>query len=211
VPVHPLARALLQQARQLGVAGVAAPSANRFGRISATRAAHVVQEFGETLAVLDGGECPGGIESAIVDCTSAQPALLRPGLLPRARIEAVLGDVLAGRDTDSPRASGDQRSHYAPRAKLRLMSATQLRDALQLLGPQSAGLGLAVYSRAALPRARGVMQRAMPDDAAAAAHELFSVLRQFDDGGACLIWVEQPPPSADWEGVADRLHRAAAA
>jgi L-threonylcarbamoyladenylate synthase len=103
VPVHPLARALLQQARQLGVAGVAAPSANRFGRISATRAAHVVQEFGETLAVLDGGECPGGIESAIVDCTSAQPALLRPGLLPRARIEAVLGDVLAGRDARTTR------------------------------------------------------------------------------------------------------------
>jgi L-threonylcarbamoyladenylate synthase len=210
VPAHPVARALLQQARQLGVAGVAAPSANRFGRISATQAAHVVQEFGDALAVLDGGECPGGIESAIVDCTSARPALLRPGLLPRARIEAVLGDVLAGRDADSPRASGELRSHYAPRARLRLMNTAQLRDALQVLGPQSAGLGLAVYSRAALPKARGVMQRAMPDDATAAAHELFSVLRQFDDSGARLIWVEQPPSSADWEGVADRLHRAAA-
>jgi L-threonylcarbamoyladenylate synthase len=210
VPAHPLAHSLLHEARQLGVPGVAAPSANRFGRISATSAAHVVQEFGEALAVLDGGECPGGIESAIVDCTAAQPALLRPGLLPRARIEAVLGSALAGRDADSPRASGGLRSHYAPRAKLRLMSAAQLRDALQLLGPQSAGLGLAVYSRAALPKARGVMHRAMPEDAAAAAHELFSVLRQFDDGGARLIWVEPPPPSADWEGVADRLQRAAA-
>ncbi len=211
VPAHPLAQALLHEARRLGVPGVAAPSANRFGRVSATCAAHVMQEFGPELKVLDGGECPGGIESAIVDCSAAQPALLRPGLLSRARIEAALGARLGERDAQSPQVSGSLRSHYAPAAKLRLMSPQQLRDALELLGPDASKLGLAVYSRARLPVGRGVEQRRMPDDPAAAAHELFAALREFDARGARLIWVEQPPDGADWEGVRDRLTRAAAA
>ncbi|HOM15386.1 MAG TPA: L-threonylcarbamoyladenylate synthase [Rubrivivax sp.] len=213
VPAHALARALLREALKLGVPGVAAPSANRFGRVSATRAAHVVQEFGAELKVLDGGECPGGIESAIVDCSGrsgSAPALLRPGLLPRAQIEAVLGAPLRERDDASPRASGSLQSHYAPAAKLRLMSTQQLRDALELLGPQASKLGLAVYSRARLHAGRGVEHRSMPDDPAAAAHELFAALREFDARGAKLIWVEQPPDGADWEGVRDRLQRAAA-
>jgi len=210
VPAHPLAQALLREALQLGVPGIAAPSANRFGRISATRAAHVVQEFGPALKVLDGGECPGGIESTIVDCSGAEPALLRPGLLSRDRIEAALGAPLRERDAQSPRASGDLRSHYAPEAKLRLMNAQQLRDALEVLGPQAGSLKLAVYSRTALRPGRGVDYRRMPEQPAAAAHELFAVLRDFDARGARLIWVEQPPASADWEGVNDRLTRAAA-
>ncbi len=210
VPAHPLARALLREALDLGVPGIAAPSANRFGRVSATTAAHVVQEFGPALKVLDGGESPGGIESAIVDCSGAEPALLRPGLLSRAAIEAVLAAPLRGRDAQSPRASGGLRSHYAPAARLRLMSAPQLRDALQVLGPQAGALKLAVYSRTALPAGRGVEWRRMPDDPAAAAHELFAALREFDAHGVQLIWVEQPPPGAEWEGVSDRLTRAAA-
>jgi L-threonylcarbamoyladenylate synthase len=211
VPAHPTAQALLRAAARLDVAGVAAPSANRFGRVSATTAGHVAQEFGPALWVLDGGRSPGGIESAIVDCTGAQPVLLRPGLLPRAQLEAVLGRLLGERDAHSPRASGTLRAHYAPEAKLRLMSAPQLRDALALLGPQAAGLRLAVYSRSALPKMRGVEMRRMPDDAAAAAHELFAALREFDALGVRLIWVEQPPPGTAWEGVTDRLQRAAAA
>ncbi len=210
VPAHPVAQALLREAHRLGVPGVAAPSANRFGRVSATRAAHVLHEFGGDLKVLDGGDCPGGIESAIVDCSGAQPTLLRPGLLQRARIEAVLGAPLRERDAHSPRASGSLRSHYAPSAKLRLMGAGQLRDALELLGPQALELKLAVYSRARLRAARGVEFRLMPDDPAAAAHELFATLREFDARGVQLIWVEQPPASADWDGLRDRLMRAAA-
>ena len=210
VPAHPLAQALLREALRLGVPGVAAPSANRFGRVSATRAAHVLHEFGAALKVLDGGECPGGIESTIVDCSGAEPALLRPGLLSRDRIEAALGAPLRERDAQSPRASGDLRSHYAPEAKLRLMNAQQLRDALEVLGPQAGSLKLAVYSRTALRPGRGVDYRRMPEQPAAAAHELFAVLRDFDARGARLIWVEQPPASADWEGVNDRLTRAAA-
>ena len=210
VPAHPLTQALLAEALRRGVPGVAAPSANRFGRVSATTAAHVVQEFGDGLKVLDGGECPGGIESAIVDCSGAQPALLRPGLLTRARIEAVLGVPLHDRGEASPRASGSLRSHYAPAAKLRLMGTQQLRDALELLGPQALSLKLAVYSRARLRVGRGIEQRRMPEEPVAAAHELFAALREFDARGVQLIWVEQPPESADWEGVRDRLQRAAA-
>jgi len=210
VPAHPVARALLREAHRLGVPGVAAPSANRFGRVSATTAAHVLEEFGPELKVLDGGECPGGIESAIVDCSIAQPALLRPGLLQRVQIEAVLGAPLRERGAQSPRASGSLRSHYAPSAKLRLMSTQQLRDALEVLGPQAVHLKLAVYSRARLRAGRGLEHRLMPDDPAAAAHELFAALREFDARGVQLIWVEQPPESAEWEGVRDRLMRAAA-
>ena len=92
---HPVALALLRQAALLGVAGVAAPSANRFGRVSPTTAAHVQDEFGSALRVLDGGPCAVGIESAIVDCTRPRPALLRPGQLARAQIEQALGAPLA--------------------------------------------------------------------------------------------------------------------
>ena len=210
VPAHPVAQALLREALRLGVPGIAAPSANRFGRVSATTAAHVAQEFGDALKVLDGGACPGGIESAIVDCSGSMPALLRPGLLPRARIEAVLGMALGEGDASSPRASGTLRSHYAPAARLRLMSTQQLRDALEVLGPQAGSLRLGVYSRTALRSGRGVAMRRMPGDPVAAARELFAVLREFDAQGVQLIWVEQPPDEAAWEGVNDRLARAAA-
>ena len=105
-PSHPVARALLLQAAQRGVAGVAAPSANRFGRISPTRAAHVASEFGPDLWVLDGGDCAVGIESSIVDVSRGTPVLLRPGVLPRAEIEAVLGEPLHAPDARAPRAPG---------------------------------------------------------------------------------------------------------
>ena len=210
VPSHPVAQQLLREALRLGVPGIAAPSANRFGRVSATTAAHVAQEFGDALLVLDGGACPGGIESAIVDCSGSAPALLRPGLLQRSRIEAVLGAPLRERDAQSPRASGTLASHYAPAARLRLMSARQLRDALEVLGPQAGSLRLGVYSRTALRVGRGIALRRMPDDPAAAARELFAVLREFDAQGVQLLWVEQPPDEAAWAGVNDRLTRAAA-
>jgi len=209
-PSHPVARALLRAARQSGVAGVAAPSANRFGRISPTLAQHVADEFGGVLMVLDGGACPVGIESSIVDCTGGRPVLLRPGVLTRAQIEAAAGEPLADPHGDVPRAPGTLEAHYAPRATLRLMPAAQLRTALQVLGTAAAPK-LAVYS-SPLPAGTGagVLHRAMPARAADAARELFSVLRAFDAEGAQLIWVEEPPPTPEWEGVRDRLRRAAA-
>ncbi|HJV95328.1 MAG TPA: L-threonylcarbamoyladenylate synthase [Albitalea sp.] len=211
-PAHPVARALLQAALGLGVPGVAAPSANRFGRISPTQAAHVAAEFGDSLLVLDGGASELGIESAIVDCSRGHPVLLRPGVLTRAQIEAAAGEPLRDPDDAAPRASGTLESHYAPRAKLRLMPATALHTALQLLGAEP--LKLAVYSRRLPPGqasgSPGLRHRVMPERADAVAHELFSVLREFDDEGAQLIWVEEPPASPEWEGVRDRLRRAAA-
>ena len=213
-PSHPVAQALLREASVLGVKGVAAPSANRFGRISPTQARHVVDELGEALLVLDGGACQGGIESSIVDCTRGHPVLLRPGVISRTRLEAVAGEPLLDRDDAAPRASGTLEAHYAPRAKLRLMSAAMLRTALQVLDDPAKAptLKLAVYCRT-VPKgaAPGAQYRRMPAEPAPAAHELFAVLRELDDQGAHLIWVEEPPATPEWDGVRDRLQRAAAA
>ncbi len=223
MPAHPVALALLRAAAAAGVPGVAAPSANRFGRVSPTQAAHVVQEFGPGLLVLDGGDCAVGIESAIVDCTRAQPALLRPGQLSQPQIEAVLGMPLARPDALSPRASGTLAAHYAPLAQVELMSTQDLQTRLvaaasspraQAVVAARGGLpewskGVGVYSRV-LP-AVGWLHRPMPDQAERVAHELFGVLREFDQHGVHKIWVETPPSGPQWAGVRDRLERAQAA
>ncbi len=211
LPSHPVAQALLAAAAARGVPGVAAPSANRFGRISPTRAAHVVAEFDDQLLVLDGGDCALGIESAIVDCTRSAPALLRPGVLDRAALETALGTGLRAPGADAPRASGTLEAHYAPEAKLRLMTGVQLKAAFEVLAGTPAPQGLAVYSRSIHRAPPGIRFKPMPERADAVAHELFSVLRDFDAGGARLIWVETPPDGTAWDGVRDRLTRAAAA
>ena len=215
-PAHPEAHALLLAARTLGVHGVAAPSANKFGRVSPTSAAHVQSEFGDSLLVLDGGACEVGIESTIIDCTRGVPVLLRPGQISREQVQAACGLKLLSKEelaAPSPRASGTLESHYAPNAKVRLMDAKALQAALDVLGPELAGgqATIAVYARAVLrlPSSR-VLYRRMPDDAAAAAQQLFAVLRDFDAQGVKLIWIEPPPDTPAWEGVRDRLTRAAA-
>ena len=211
-PAHPVAHALLLACAQAtpAVHGIAGPSANRFGRVSPTTAQHVASEFPVDLFVLDGGATPVGIESAIVDCTRGLPVLLRPGTLTREQIETACGervrlpDEVAGA---APRASGTLESHYAPDAKVRLMDARSLQTALDLLGPDAKAI--AVYARAALRGSAGQMRR-MPDDPAETARQLFAVLRDFDATGVKLIWVEAPPDTPEWEGVRDRLRRAAA-
>ena len=216
-PAHPVALALLKACAAQGMAGLAAPSANLFGRVSPTTAAHVQSELGRELMVLDGGACEVGIESTIVDCTRGAPVLLRPGQISRAQIEAACG--LAVRDKDSlqapaPRASGTLESHYAPRAKVRLMSAQDIAAKLLALGPHANNLGVWSVQR---PGAEdgvgvgaGVVWRAQPSSAAEAAHDLFTVLRDLDARGVQQIWVQQPPDTPEWEGVRDRLQRAAA-
>lgn len=214
-PAHPGAHALLQAcaAAQPPVLGLAGPSANKFGRVSPTTAAHVEAEFGPDLLVLDGGPCEVGIESAIVDCTRGRPVLLRPGMLTVPQLEAAAGEPLARPDDlarAAPKASGTLEAHYAPRAKVRLMDAGALQTALDLLGDQARHI--AVWSRAILRTpAAGVMRRRMPDDAAESARLLFAVLREFDAQGAQLIWIETLPADPAWDGVRDRLQRAAAA
>ena len=214
-PSHPVAQALLRACARAEppVNGLAAPSANLFGRLSPTTALHVQAEFGEALMVLDGGACQVGIESTIVDCTRGAPVLLRPGVLTRAELEAAAGQPLLSPGQlpqASPRASGTLEAHYAPEAKLRLMDARALRTALEVLGPQAAQL--AIYARSALkvPSSKIVFRR-MPDDAREVARQLFAVLRDFDAQGVRLIWVEAPPDGPEWDGVRDRLQRASAA
>jgi L-threonylcarbamoyladenylate synthase len=210
-PSHPVAQALLKACADLGVAGVSAPSANRFGRVSPTTAAHVQSELGRDLLILDGGECAVGIESTIIDCTRGEPVLLRPGQITRVQIEAACGRAVRDKDTVSspaPRASGTLESHYAPRAKVRLMSAADIDSKLQALGPHANNLG--VWSPLRPDAGAGVVWRAQAVTAEAAAHQLFSVLRDLDARGVQQIWVQLPPDTPEWEGVRDRLQRAAA-
>ncbi|MFI0546436.1 MAG: L-threonylcarbamoyladenylate synthase [Brachymonas sp.] len=216
MPAHPQALALLQTCAERGVLGLAAPSANRFGRVSPTCAAHVADEFGAAVPILDGGDCVVGIESTIVDCSRGAPTILRPGQISAAQIHAALAPLgvqlqdAAAMPSAAPKASGTLEAHYAPRAKVRLMDAASLQTALDVLGAEAASI--ATYSRAILrSSAPAVIRRHMPQDAAAAAHELFAVLRELDAQGVHLIWVETPPADADWDGVRDRLRRAAAA
>ena len=213
-PSHPVALQVLKACASKGVWGVAAPSANLFGRVSPTSAAHVQSEFGEALLILDGGECDVGIESSIVDCTRGVPVLLRPGQISRTQIEQACGLKLANPDAlmaDAPRASGTLASHYAPTAKVRLMSQADWQKALEALGPHTQNLGLwSVQKPSQDLMGAGLFWRAMPVDATQAAHDVFGVLRNFDARGVRTIWIETPPDTPDWEGVRDRLQRAAA-
>ena len=218
-PAHPVAQAVLQACAALGVVGLAAPSANQFGRVSPTTAAHVQSELGAGLLVLDGGPCTMGIESTIVDCTRSVPVLLRPGSIGRDQIEQACGQPLHDRDAvaNAPRASGTLESHYAPTAKVRLMTAAALQTALDLLGQvdksrYSTAATIGVYTRKPMrSRSAQIIYRPMPLDAAAAAQELFAALRDFDTQGVRLIWIETPPDTPAWEGVRDRLQRASVA
>ena len=217
-PAHPVAQALLEACQQLQppyapIWGLSAPSANQFGRISPTTAAHVAGEFGADLLVLDGGACQVGIESTIIDCTRDVPVLLRPGSISRSAIEQACGLAPLDKEalaTPAPRASGTLLAHYAPNAKLRLMAASQLQAAVEMLGAEAKNI--AIYHRSPLRTAtNGLILRPMPSDAHQAARQLFSDLRAMDALGVALIWVEAPPNAPEWEGVRDRLQRAAAA
>ena len=210
VPNHPVALELL---RAFG-SGVAAPSANRFGRISPTTAAHVRQELGERVAlILDGGACAVGLESTIVDLSRGVPVILRPGAIGADDIARVLGrrprlrsEVEAGNAAEqgaTPRVSGALAAHYAPRTPLELVAT----DALAA----QARPGDAVLARCAAPAslAEGVAWAQAPADPAGYGHDLYAQLRRLDESGAARILVEAPPASPDWAAVADRLGRAA--
>ena len=212
-PSHPVAQALLKACRT----GVAGPSANRFGRVSPTTAAHVADELGDALFVLDGGPCDVGIESTIVDCTRGHPVLLRPGVLTRAQLEAACGEPVLDKEaltSNAPRASGTLASHYAPHAKVRLMNKAELQAALAALQnntTDAAPIAVYAYSISDIRQisTASVLYRTMPLQASQVAHELFAVLRDFDAQGVAQIWVEALPANSEWDGVRDRLTRAA--
>ena len=150
-PSHPIARQILLAAQHLGVWGLAAPSANKFGRVSPTTSSHVREEFGEVLLIVDGGACDVGIESAIVDCTRGQPVLLRPGVLTLEQLSLACGEkvLLEGemptKALSAPKASGTLAGHYAPVAKLFLMNKQEMEQKLAQL---KEAFPLAIWSRA---------------------------------------------------------------
>jgi L-threonylcarbamoyladenylate synthase len=199
VPAHPVARALLEA---FG-GGIAAPSANRYGRVSPTRSAHVLAEFGaEAPLVLEGGDCQVGLESTIVACLGGRVVLLRPGAITISQLREVTGTVDAP-SGPTPRAPGDQASHYAPATPVRIVAAGAG-------SPDGAWEGLAVLARRPPPPGcKALAWRRLPDDAAAYGRELYAALRDLDQVGAGQILVEAVPSGEDWAAVADRLARAA--
>ena len=202
VPAHPVAQALLAT---FG-GGVAAPSANRFGRVSPTRAAHVRADLGDDVdSVLEGGAAEIGIESTIVDLSRGRAVLLRPGAVGAAALEAALGAPLAQDDPAGPRHSGGLERHYAPRTPVRLVAPYALDRAIE----QTGGGVLAVLAFAR-PDARVRVWRRMSRAPQDYARDLYAALRELDASGCETILIEAPPETPDWAAVNDRLHRACA-
>jgi L-threonylcarbamoyladenylate synthase len=203
VPAHPVAQQLL---RAFGN-GIAAPSANRFGRVSPTTAAHVEAEFGANVGIiLDGGPSEVGIESTIVDVSRGSCVVLRPGRISATQIAETLGVAVAStelRGNAAPRASGTLEAHYAPNTPLRLLSGDDLvreievSDAVLAFGAPPASADQAHWITASTA-------------ALVYAHDLYANLRRLDAFGCARMLIEQPPAGEAWAAVADRLRRAEA-
>ncbi len=212
VPSHPLALELLAAFAGANGGGVAAPSANRFGRISPTTAAHVRAELGDRVPlVLDGGACPVGIESTILDLSRDVPVLLRPGSISLADLARVLGRApeTAAPQADVPRVSGSLEAHYAPRTPLQLVSSDgllfALRDALV------AGEKVAVLAPTAQAISHDLVAwKQSPAEPAGFARDLYASLRELDALGCARLLVQQPPAGEAWLAINDRLRRASA-
>lgn len=198
VPSHPIARSLLRQFN----GGIAAPSANRFGRVSPTTAAHVREDLGSDVdLVLEGGPSEVGIESTIVDLSGSAAVLLRPGAVTRDQISQ-LGISLQGRTEESPRHSGGLERHYAPRTPARLVATHDLDKVIAGMGNRVAVLA---FSR---PDEGVDYWLRMPREPVAYAQRLYGALRELDTAGCEAIVVEAPPETAAWAAVLDRLRRA---
>lgn len=215
-PSHPVAQALLREFKA-GKGGIAGPSANKFGHVSPTTAQHVRDEFGDGTDsvigyVLDGGQSEVGIESTIIDLTrisSLGPVLLRPGDISAAEISAVLRVAVQAADSAAPRASGTLESHYAPRTPVLQIAPGHLLTALATLHHAGQRLALISYSVAAEKAVSLVAHYAMPDVPHGYAHNLYAALRDLDQANADVIIVEAPPQDIAWQGINDRLQRAA--
>ena len=204
-PSHPQAQELLREFARIGSGAIAAPSANRFGHVSPTSAAHVRDEFRDDLCILDGGECEVGLESTIVDLSRGRPVLLRPGAVTREDIATTIGTVPLDRDPDAPRASGTLAAHYAPHTALVVVH----REALD--GELGERANVAVLAlREPPPTANVTSWITAPLEPVRYGHDLYANLRRLDASGAKRILVEAPPDQPAWEAVNDRLTRAAA-
>ena len=201
VPSHPVAQQLL---REFG-GGVAAPSANLFGDVSPTSAAHVREDLGKQVdLVLDGGPSEVGIESTILDLSGGEPVLLRPGFISKRDIEDALQSKVAEKSSASPRHSGGLERHYAPRTPALLVPPHALDAEIAKRG---AAVAVLAFSR---PDERVDYWIRMPRDPQAYAQRLYAALRELDGAGCETILIETPPETAEWTAVRDRLTRAAA-
>lgn len=204
VPDQPLALAMLAS---FG-GGVAAPSANRFGRVSPTTAADVTSDLdGDVDLVLDGGPCTVGLESTIVDCTGDTPAILRLGGVPRERVEVIVGGLVNLRTDGEVAAPGTLASHYAPSARVVVVESREVDVAAEqsLAAGERVGL-LALSGTAEGPP--GVIVLDAPTDADDYAHALYARLRDADRLGLDVLLAVPPPASGIGAAVADRLTRA---
>jgi L-threonylcarbamoyladenylate synthase len=199
VPSHPVARQLLEA---FG-GGVAAPSANRFGHVSPTTAAHVREDLGADVdLVLEGGPSEVGIESTIVDLSGEGAVLLRPGAISRTELQKHVS--LRSKGESSPRHSGGLERHYAPRTPARLVPTHLLDREISVLKDRVAVLA---FSR---PDERVDFWLRMPREPQGYAQRLYAALRELDTAGCEQILVEAPPAEASWDAVRDRLERACA-
>ena len=200
VPAHPVAQQLLAA---FG-GGVAAPSANRFGRVSPTTARHVREDLGTDVdCVLDGGACGVGIESAIVDLSRERAVLLRPGVISGAQLAAALGETVSLPDAGAPRVPGALAAHYSPKTPARLVRGGLLGEEIGRTSRRAAVLAFAA------PDERVNCWLRMPREPAAYAQRLYAALRELDQSGCEVILIESPPELPEWTAVRDRLVRAA--
>jgi L-threonylcarbamoyladenylate synthase len=205
VPSHPIAQELLNQLKAQGVKGLVAPSANRFGHVSPTSAAHVSADLGEYLSahgdlILDGGDCQVGVESTIVLATGSQPVILRPGAVTAADIKRITGVEVSEETTNAPRVSGALDSHYSPTAQVVLITNGSETE----FDSNSGFLALAQT-----PTPTGLVRLASPETVEDFAHELYSSLRAGDDLDLKTIYVVPPTGDGIAQAINDRLQRAA--
>jgi L-threonylcarbamoyladenylate synthase len=205
VPSHPMAQQLLTA---FG-GGIAAPSANRYGKLSPTRAEHVREELGETVKViLDGGECQIGLESTIVSFEGQAVRLLRPGAVTAAQIRQVVGELLIGADLQSPRVPGGTPSHYAPTTPMAIVPSGEVDAHAAALS--EGGRRVAVLAqRLPLKSHKYVTWINAGRRPEQYGHDLYANLRTLDKAGCQRILVQDVPDGEAWDAIRDRLRRAA--
>ena len=192
-PAHEVARELLF----IFGGPISAPSANRSGYVSPTTAKHVEFEFGDDLTIIDGGPCTNGIESTVLSLLN-KPTILRPGTITQSQIEAVVGEVVLDISTTQSNSPGTSSSHYAPATKTLLSLSKDIESQ-----SDSNSVALTLYCN---PKIKQIKMPTQPEEYA---QKIYSALREADNIGARVIYIETPPNTPEWFAINDRLTRCA--